>query len=122
MKKERNIITICDTGVVTVPREVRMTTGEIAGLFDIYYYTAKRHIRTIEKCAVASGDYTMSCTVNEMQIYPDYYGLEMIIAVAFRVQSKNAELFRKWLMRKAVSNVDKTLISLFRNWDKVQLN
>jgi hypothetical protein len=54
--------------------------------------------------------------------YPDYYGLEMIIAVAFRVQSKNAKLFRNWLVRKAVINVDKTLISLFINWDKVQLN
>jgi hypothetical protein len=66
-----------------------MTISEIADLFGIYYQTAKKHIRTIEKSAIAGGDERMSCTVEGMTIYPDYYGLEMIVAVAFRVQSHN---------------------------------
>jgi hypothetical protein len=102
----RGIISIVETGIVTVSNEVRMTISEIADLFGIYYQTAKRHIRAIEKSAVAGGDEKMSCTVEGMIIYPDYYGLEMIIAVAFRVQSHNAEIFRNWLVRKAVGISD----------------
>ncbi len=100
MKKERNMITISDSGVVTVPDNIKMTIGEIAELFGIYYQTTKKCIRTIEKSAIAEGNNTLSCTVEGMTVYPDYYGLEMIVAVAFRVQSKNAAVFRNYLMRK----------------------
>jgi hypothetical protein len=103
MKKERNTITISDSGVVTIPSEVRMTISEIADLFDIYYQTAKKHIRAIEKSGIAGGDEKMSCTVEGMKIYPDYYGLEMIIALAFRVQSHNAKIFREWIVSKTVA-------------------
>ncbi len=118
----RGVILITDTGIVTVPNEVRMTIGEIADLFDIYYQTAKRHIRAIEKSTVASGNYTMSCTVEGMKIYPDYYGLEMIIVVAFRVQSKNAEIFRNWLMKKAVISAAERPILMLEKWHGISLN
>jgi hypothetical protein len=121
---KRETITISDTGGVNVPDNVRMTIGEIAGLFGIYYQTTKRHIRTIEKSAVAGGDYSMSCTVEGMQVYPDYYGLEVIIAVAFRVQSQNAEIFRNWITRQAVvvADVPKMNILICREWNNVSLN
>jgi len=124
MKKERNIVTISGSGIVFIPAltEIRMTIGEIADLFGIYYQTAKRHIRAIEKSGVAGGDCTLSCTVEGMKIYPDYYGLEMIIAVAFRVQSPNAERFRKWLMRKAVADTPEMKIMICREWNSISLN
>ncbi len=124
MKKERNTITINDSGIVTVPNDVRMTIGEIACLFDIYYQAAKKHIRAIEKSAIASGDEKMSCTVEGMKIYPDYYGMEMIIAVAFRVQSHNAEVFRNWIMNRAVAVADAPEIKILvcREWNNISLN
>lgn len=97
---ENRKITISDNGTVTVPGETKMSIAEIAELFGIYYQTAKREIRAIEKSGVASGDYSGICTVEGSKIYPDYYGLEMVVAVAFRVQSANAEVMRKWLLRK----------------------
>ena len=101
MKKERRgIITITDNGMVTVSGHVRMSVSEIADLFVIYYRTAKRHIRTIEKSGIAEGDYTMSCIADGPKVYPDYYGLEMIIALAFRIQSPEAIIFRKYLVKK----------------------
>ena len=103
MKKgKRGVITISDSGSVSVPSETKMSIAEIADLFGIYYQTAKRHIRTIEKSGIAGGDYTMICTVDGQKIYPEYYGLEMIIALAFRIQSRNAILFREWLCKKAI--------------------
>lgn len=79
-----------------------MTISEIADLFGIFYQTAKKNIRAIEKSAIADGDYSMGGTVEGGQVYPDYYGLEMIIAVAFRVQSVNSEAFRQWVLKKEV--------------------
>lgn len=119
---DRGIVLIAETETITVPNEVRMTIGEIADLFGIYYQTAKKHIRAIEKSGVAGGDCTMSCTVEGMKIYPDYYGLEMIIAVAFHVQSKKAEIFRDWLIKKTVTSVAEKSILILGNWHGISLN
>jgi hypothetical protein len=43
----------------------------------------------------------MGCIIDGRNIYPECYGLEMIIALAFRVQSRNAQMFREWLCNKA---------------------
>jgi hypothetical protein len=119
----KNRISI-ENGVVSVPvsAEIKMTIGEIADLFDIYYQTAKKCIRAIEKSTVASGDRTLSCTVEGMKIYPDYYGLEMIIVVAFRVQTPNAEVFRNWIAGKAVADAPETKILICREWNSISLN
>ncbi len=89
-----------ENAVITVPSKTKMNIAEIADLFGVYYHTAKKHIRAIEKLGVAGGDYSGSCTCEGSKIYPDYYGLEMVIAVAFQVQSANAEVFRKWIYRR----------------------
>lgn len=102
MKRERReIITMTDNGIVTVSGHVRMSVYEIADLFDIYYRTAKRYIRAIEKAGIAEGDYTMSYIADGRKVYPEYYGLDMIIALAFRIQSKKTQIFRGWLCNKA---------------------
>ena len=98
---KRKIITI-ENGIVSIPDRVEMSIAEIADLLGIYYQTAKRHIHSIEKSGVANNDYITSCSVEGLTIYPDYYGFEMIIAVAFRVQSAKAKMFRRYIMRKAV--------------------
>lgn len=99
-KEKREVIIITDNGIIAVPGNERMSVSEIADLFGIYYRTAKRHIRAIQKSNIAQGDVSMSGAVEGRNIYPDYYGLDMIIVLAFRIQSKNATLFREWLMEK----------------------
>lgn len=98
---KRGVITIKDNGIVAVPDETKMSIGEIADLFGIYRGTAKKYIRTIEKSGIVRGDDSMGCVVDGRNIYPDYYGLDMIIALAFCIQSKNAQMFREWLCNKA---------------------
>ncbi len=112
---KRKIITISDSGSVSVPSKTKMSISEIADLLGIYYKTAKRHIRAIEKSGVASGDYSLSCTVERTNIYPDYYGLEMIVAVAFRVQSEKAEIFRRWLFRRATHSSTQIIFTSLSN-------
>ncbi|GHV17960.1 hypothetical protein FACS1894179_06750 [Bacteroidia bacterium] len=97
---ERRVITISDSGSITVPSETKMSIGEIADLFGIYYRMAKRHIRTIEKSGIARGDDSMGCVIEGRNIYPEYYGLDMVIALAFRIQSEKAKTFRKWVLEQ----------------------
>lgn len=108
-----------ENGIITVPSETKMSIYEIADLFGIYYQTSKKLIRDIEKSGIAHGDYLGSCIVEGSKIYPDYYGLEVIIAVAFRVQSPNADIFRRWLLDKiSLSNK----MQLFLSSDSFSLN
>ena len=101
MKRERReVITMTDNGIVTVSGHVRMSVSEIADLFGIYHRTVKRHIRAIEKAGIVRGDDSMDCVVEGRNTFPEYYGLEMIIALAFRIQSRNAEVFRQRVLAK----------------------
>ena len=104
---KREIITITDEGAIVAPQnpnKVRMTVGEIANLLGIYYQTAKRHIRTVEKVGIADGDYSMTCVAEGTTAYPIYYGLEMVAAVAFRIHSWQADKFRRWLMERTAQS------------------
>ena len=103
----RSIITITDEGAIIAPNHpagVRMSIGEIAALLGLYYPTAKRHIRAIEKAGIADGDYRMTCIADGHGVHPEYYGLEMVAAVTFRVRSWQADTFRRWLMERATQS------------------
>lgn len=94
-------IKISDNGAVHVPINVRMNIAEIAELFEIFYQTAKKNIHSVEKLSICAGDQSMSGTVEGAKIVSDYYGLDMIIAIAFRVQSVKANIFRQWIIDKS---------------------
>lgn len=96
-------IKISDNGSVHVPRNVRMNIEEIAELFGIFYQVAKKNIRSIEALAICMGDQSMSGTVEGTKIVSKYYGLDMIIAIAFRVQSVKANIFHKWIIDKSTT-------------------
>lgn len=101
MKKEkRGVITISDSGSVSIPSETKMSIEEIADLFGLYYREAKRHIRAIEKSGIVRGDDSMGCICEGSKVYPDYYGLDMVIALAFRIQSPEAMIFRNYLVKR----------------------
>lgn len=102
---KRTIVTITDSGMVTVPSEIKMSISEVADLFDIYYQTVKRLIRKIEKAGIIASDYTSSCTLEGKKVYPDYYGLEMVVAISFQIQSEKAKIFRNWLFRRLSKTV-----------------
>lgn len=118
-EEERNLITISDNGIVTVPNEVKMSIAEIADLFGIYYQSAKKHIRTIEKSGIATGNCSISSSVEGTKIYPDYYGLEMILTLTFRVRSYHADILRKWIMEKITTGSNwKSILFIRGCWDQ----
>lgn len=108
-------ITISENGVVNIPNRVKMTISDIADLVDIFYPTAKREIRTIEKSGIAGGDLSSSCIVDGRNIYSEYYGLDMVIALAFRVQSHSADILRRWVIKVIRNDVVTTLVLPLQN-------
>lgn len=110
----RAIITITEEGLISIPRDVQMSILEIAHLFELSYTRIKRMIRSIEKQGVVNQIDSKSYTFENNKIVCDYYGLEMIVAVAFQVQSLKAKFVREWVVRqmKEVSNTQSILVSI----------
>ena len=101
---KRDMVTISDNGTVNVPTNVQMRDFEIAELFGVMIPTIRSNIRAILKTGVATADLTGGATLVGCNILPDYHGLDMVVAVAFRIQSYKAELFRQWIMRKMIQS------------------
>lgn len=101
---KRDMVTISDNGTVSVPTNVQMRDFEIAELFGVMVPTIRSNIRVILKTGVATADLTNGATLVGCNILPDYHGLDMVVAVAFRIQSYKAELFRQWVMRKMMQS------------------
>jgi hypothetical protein len=99
------IITI-ENGMVSVPQsgDVLMTVFEIAALFEVYVQTVNGGIKTILKSGIVKADVSCPVTVAGNILMSDVYGLDMITALAFRVQSPKAEIFRSWIIRRMTAN------------------
>lgn len=93
-------ITISENGTVNVPKKVQMRDFEIAELLGVMAPTVKGKIRQILKEDVCRGDFSTGGIVVGGEVLPEYYGLDIVVAVAFRVQSHEAKVFRRWALRK----------------------
>ena len=121
---KRKIITI-ENGRVSVPASANiwMTGYEIARMFECFVAKVNSNVRSILKTGVL--DETKVCRI---YYYKDgssveQYNLEMITALSFRIKSYNTEIFRAWLMRKAIVNTAKQQILMNIRWsNKALLN
>ena len=52
------------------------------------------------KSRVVKPDHTHGGTVIGNAILPDYFGLDMVVALAFRINSLNSKLFREYILSK----------------------
>lgn len=98
---EQTKIVINRNGAVSVPDKVMMQDFEIAGLFGVTIPAVRANIRTILKTGIVTGDFTNGATLVGNNILPDCYGLDMIMALAFRIHSPQAGIFRRWILGKA---------------------
>lgn len=114
MKRKR--IMISEDGKIILPSEIKMSISEIADLFGIYYQTAKSHIRAIEKSRVIRNDNSTDGCVEGMKIYSEYYGLGMIIALSCRINTRKAEILRKWIVNKVNSSSTLKTIFIRKDW------
>lgn len=107
----REIITI-NNGMVSMPTApVWMTQEEIADLFNIYGRDVRKAINAIYKEGVL-GKATMRYIRLDEHRSIDVYSLEMVIAIAFRINSRQCEIFRDFIMNRLITK-ENTPIVLF---------
>lgn len=95
----RGIITISETGAVTMPTAaVWMMQFEIADLFGVFSCDVRKTIRAIYKNNELNEADTMRYIRQPDGISYDVYNLEMVIAVAFRICSKESILLRRFVI------------------------
>lgn len=111
---DRGIISISETGAVTMPTTpVWMTKFEITNLFGVFSCDIRKAIHSIYKNRELDKVETMKYIKQPDGISYDVYNLEMIIAVAFRICSKESVLFRRFIINEISTIKKATPITLF---------
>ncbi|WP_195546734.1 hypothetical protein [Bacteroides intestinalis] len=111
---DRGIITISETGVVIMPTApIWMTQFEIADLFGMFSCDVRKAIRFIYKNKELNEFDTMKYLRQADGISYDVYSLEMIIAVAFKICSKESVLFRRFIINEISTIKTSAPITLF---------
>lgn len=101
---ERVIITITENGVVTMPTApVWMTQQEMSDAFNVFGCHIRKAVHAIYKNMELLEEETMRHVRQNNRICYDVYSLEMVIAVAFRLRSREAMAFRRFIMDKLCS-------------------
>ncbi|MFR9592860.1 MAG: hypothetical protein SNG27_10805, partial [Rikenellaceae bacterium] len=75
-----------------------MTDFEIAQVLGIMVPTVRGAIKRL-----LNGRQIVDCSggiVRGNLVVPEYFGLEVVIAIAMQVESYEADIFRRWLLRR----------------------
>ncbi len=96
----KNRITISDSGKVYIPANVIMYPVEIADMFGVYTQTIMVNIRSLLKAEIIDPDISGEVTSFGNTITPLSFGLDMVTALAFRLDSPKAKMFRDWVTNK----------------------
>lgn len=97
---KRNIITIAGKSVTVTGNDVWMTAWEIGELFNVTTTAVNAAIRAILKTDVLNDFEVCRYIRLENGLSADVYSLEIIIPIAFRLNTYYTHVFRSWLLQK----------------------
>ncbi len=93
---ERAIITISESGKVNIPSgNVWMSEMELVELFGVIAPTLQAAIRAIYKSGALSATTTQRCDLATPISWATYYNIEVVIALAFRLNTYEASRIRQ---------------------------
>ena len=111
---DRGIITISENGAVAMPTvPVWMTQQEMSDAFNVFCCDIRKAVRTIYKNMELSEEETMRHVRKDGRIRYDVYSLEMVVAIAFRLRTKECMVFRRFIMDRLYTNNCKKPVHLF---------
>lgn len=97
--EQRGIIENCGHGHFSIPSAtVWMTMQEIADLFCIFGQDVRKQIHTIYKNHELYESETHKYIRQNNGISYDVFNLQMVIALAFRINSQDCRLFRQFII------------------------
>lgn len=105
---KRGKIEIKNNGVFISPVNgtVWLTKHQIADLFGVFISTVGRNIQSILKSDSLEQGNVVLQKKHIHGVVIELYSLEMIIALAFRIRSEKAEVFRAWVVRRTVNDFE----------------
>ena len=104
---ERAIVTISESGNVNIPdSNVWMSFSELVVLFDVSAPTLKTAIRAIYKSGMVA-EHTQHCEVIPYTYWATLYNMDMIVALAFRINSYGAERIRNEVLKRIYGRKEK---------------
>ena len=113
---ERAIITISESGKVNIPSSnVWMSEMELVELFGVIAPTLQAAIKAIYKSGTLCSVSTQRCDLATPKSWATYYNLEVVIALAFRLNTYEASRIRQKVLEglcKRKENEINLLISL----------
>lgn len=113
MTIERGIITITENGAVAMPTApVWMTQQEMSDAFNVFGCDIRKAIHSIYKNMELLESETKRYIKQDNGINYDVYSLEMVIAVSFKLRSRESVAFRRFIMGRLTMN-NRQSVNLF---------
>lgn len=108
---KRNIIEITEHGTVIIPdRDIWMNEAELVSLFGVIALTIRAAIRAVYKSGILKEYEAQRYIYLSDKFSMDVYSLEMVVALAFRINSYGAERVRNAVIEKLYLRKEKTSI------------
>jgi len=99
----RGIITISESGTVTMPTApIWMTMQEIADMFNMFGCYVRKAVNAIFNEGILKEYDVRRHIKKDNRISYDVYSLELVIAVAFRIDSIESRAFREFIMQAII--------------------
>ena len=96
---ERAIITISENGTVNIPSSnVWMSEMELVELFGVIAPTLRTAIKAIYKSGTLCSVSTQRCDLATPKSWATFYNLEVVIALAFRLNTYETSLIRQKIL------------------------
>ena len=113
---ERTIITISESGRVSIPNEnVWMSEMELVELFGVVAPTLRAAIKAIYKSGTLCSATTQRCDLVTPKSWATFYNLEVVIALAFRLNTYEASRIRQKVLesicQRKESGIDFLILS-----------
>ncbi len=110
MRMERAVITISENGTVSIPSaEIWMSEMELVDLFGVVAPTLRAAIKTIYKnsglCPISTQRYSSITPIS----WVTFYNLEAIIALAFHLNTREADMIRQRVLKSIYQREENTV-------------
>ena len=110
---ERAIITISENGKVNIPSgNVWMSEMELVELFGVIVPTLRAAIKAIYKSGTLCSATTQRCDIATPASWATFYNLEVVIALAFYLNTYEANLIRQKVLEGLCQRKEKN-VSIF---------
>ena len=110
---ERAIITISENGRVNIPSDnVWMSEMELVELFGVIAQTLRAAIKAIYKSGTHCPVSTKRCDLATSKSWATFYNLEVVIALAFRLNTYEASRIRQKVLEALCQRKENRIIFL----------